>query len=140
MFVLNRVINEIAHPRPKGRSLLLIDTNDLFRGILLEEAVIVVVHFLTQRAQRKAFILTFGRDIRRDDGSNVVDREIGDLKFFRQGGAQGRFPASRWTANQIEHILRSWRSNVIAKSVRVASAGCDPKTLSKPLANSVQNH
>ena len=67
---------------PKGRSLLLIDTNDLFRGILLEEAVVVVVHFLTQRVQREAFILTFGRNVRRDDGSNVVDREIGDLKFY----------------------------------------------------------
>jgi transposase len=60
-------------------------------------------------------------------------------KFFRQGGAQGRFPASRWAANQIEHILCPWRSNVIAKSVCVASAGCGQRTLSSSLANSVQN-
>jgi hypothetical protein len=53
----------------------LIDTHDFFGGICLEEAVIVVVHFMTHRAQREAFILAFGRDVRRDDGSNVVDRE-----------------------------------------------------------------
>jgi hypothetical protein len=105
MLVFNRITDEASQSRSHGRCLTLIHRDDFFRRVCFEEAVIVVVDLPAKRLQRETFILTFGRDVGRDDGGNMVDGEIRNPKLPRQGDAQLRFAAARWATDQIEHVF-----------------------------------